>query len=232
MPAHRPRNEIRAWRPAVDGIAEVFHAHFTEHAYPVHTHDTWDLMILDDGSLDFALDRRRHDAVAAGTGTITLLPPGVAHDGRTLTPAGFRKRVLYLDTTVLPARLTGAAVDRPVLGDPLLRHRIHLLHSALSAPGEEFEAESRLALVRERLRDHLRLGSPPAPAAAPAAGRAAHRLAAQLRELLDARTAAGLTLKEAATLLHAHPTPGQRQGQGPQPRQEPVRSGGPPWRGR
>lgn len=75
MSESRPPTEIRAWRPAVGGIAEVFHARFTEHAYPPHTHDTWDLMILDDGSLDFALDRRRHDAVAAGTGTVTLLPP-------------------------------------------------------------------------------------------------------------------------------------------------------------
>lgn len=116
--------------------------------------------------------------------------------------------MLYLDTSVLPARLTGAAIRRPVLADPLLRHGIHLLHAALGAPGEEFEAESRLALVQERLRGQLRPGGSLAPPAAPAAGggRAARRLAVQLRELLDARTVAGLSLKEAAALLHAHPT--------------------------
>ncbi|MFI6186730.1 AraC family ligand binding domain-containing protein [Streptomyces sp. NPDC051136] len=62
MTGHRPRASISAWRPKVPGISEVFHAHFTDHAYPAHTHGTWDLMILDDGAVDFALDRRRHGA--------------------------------------------------------------------------------------------------------------------------------------------------------------------------
>lgn len=106
MTAHQPRTRISAWRPSVAGIAEVFHAHFADHAYPLHTHDTWDLMILDDGSVDFAVDRRRHEAADAGT--VILLPPGVPHDGKTVKPSGFRKRVLYLDTCVLPERLTGS----------------------------------------------------------------------------------------------------------------------------
>ena len=37
---------VRAWRPAVPGVAEVFHARFVSHAYPVHTHDTWTLLIV------------------------------------------------------------------------------------------------------------------------------------------------------------------------------------------
>ncbi|MET8682132.1 hypothetical protein ABZW18_32315 [Streptomyces sp. NPDC004647] len=53
MASDRPRTSISAWRPPVPGIAEAFHAHFTNHAYPAHTHDAWDLMILDDGSLSF-----------------------------------------------------------------------------------------------------------------------------------------------------------------------------------
>lgn len=198
MSSERPRTRIHAWQPPVAGIAEVFHAHFAEHAYPVHTHDTWDLMILDDGSVDFAVDRRRHGA--AGAGKVILLPPGVPHDGKTVHPSGFRKRVLYLDTLVLPERLAGAAVDVPVHGDALLRHRIHQLHGALAGPGDEFEAESRLAFVRERLLFHLRASCVRAP------GREAGRLAAALRELLDARMATGVTLDEASAVLHAHPT--------------------------
>ncbi|WP_226962050.1 MULTISPECIES: helix-turn-helix transcriptional regulator [Streptomyces] len=200
-PTHqRPRTRVRAWRPGVAGIAEVFHAHFTDHAYPAHTHDTWDLMILDDGRVDFAVDRRRHGA--AGTGAVVLLPPGVPHDGRTVNAEGFRKRVLYLDTRVLPERLTGAAVDLPVHADPLLHRRLGQLHGALDALGDPFEAESRLAFVRERLLSHL--GAPAPVGGTP--GRAAAPLAAALRELLDARIRDGLTLDEAAAVLHAHPT--------------------------
>ncbi|WP_328655676.1 helix-turn-helix domain-containing protein [Streptomyces sp. NBC_00334] len=198
MTAHQPRTRISAWRPSVAGIAEVFHAHFADHAYPLHTHDTWDLMILDDGSVDFAVDRRRHEAADAGT--VILLPPGVPHDGKTVKPSGFRKRVLYLDTCVLPERLTGAAVDRPIHGDGLLRRRIHQLHRVLAHSGDQFEAESRLTFVRERLLFHLHASQVKTP------GREAGRIAAALRELLDSRIHAGVSLNEAATILHAHPT--------------------------
>ncbi|MFE6697568.1 AraC family transcriptional regulator [Streptomyces sp. NPDC057718] len=198
MTGDRPRTSISAWKPSVPGITEVFHAHFTDHAYPVHTHDTWDLMILDDGSVDFALDRHRHGATA-GAGVL-LLPPGVPHDGRTVTMSGFRKRNLYLDDSVLPQRLAGRAVDAPVLSDALLRRRIGRLHAALVHAGDGFEAESRLSFIRERLLSHLDALRPRTP------GPEANRLAAGLRELLDSRIRVGISLHEAAAVLHAHPT--------------------------
>ncbi|MEW1862437.1 AraC family transcriptional regulator [Streptomyces sp. NPDC088194] len=191
-------HQVDAWRPGVPGITEVLHAHFTDHAYPVHTHTTWDLMLLDDGVVDFALDRTRHGATDASR--VVLLPPGVPHDGRTVNPAGFRKRVLYLSTDVLPARLAGKAVAGPILGDPALRARVHRLHGTLRDQDDALEAQSRLAFVRERLLVHLDAHRVRPP------GREGDRLAARLRELLDARIADGLTLDEATTLLHAHPT--------------------------
>ncbi|MFI8849430.1 helix-turn-helix domain-containing protein [Streptomyces sp. NPDC053499] len=198
MASDRPGTSISAWRPPLTGIAEVFHAHFTDHAYPAHTHDTWDLMILDDGSVDFALDRHRHGAT--GAASVLLLPPGVPHDGRTVTASGFRKRNLYLDGSVLPQHLIGRAADTPVFNDGPLRDRIDQLHAALTHPGDEFEAESLLSVIRERLHFHLDALQPRAP------GREANRLAAELRELLDSRTCVGISLHEAAAILHAHPT--------------------------
>ncbi|MGC5396126.1 AraC family transcriptional regulator [Streptomyces sp. DT20] len=198
MAPDRSRTSVTAWRPPVPGIAEVFHAHFTDHAYPAHTHDTWDLMILDDGSVDFGLDGRRHGAT--GSAGVLLLPPGVPHDGRTVTESGFRKRNLYLDDSVLPQSLAGRAADTPVLTDGLLRRRIDQLHTTLIHAGDGFEAESRLSFIQERLRFHLTALQPRAP------GRETNHLAAGLRELLDSRTRAGLSLHEAAATLHAHPT--------------------------
>ncbi|MCX2971547.1 MULTISPECIES: helix-turn-helix domain-containing protein [Streptomyces] len=193
---------VRAWRPAVAGISEVFHAEFADHAYPVHTHATWDLMILDDGAVDFALDRHRHGV--RGRGKVILLPPGVPHDGRTVGASGFRKRVVYLDTGVLPARLAGSAVDLPVHGDALLRRRVHQLHAALHHRDDAFEGEGRLAFIRERLLGHL-TGRPDEPRGR-TTEREAGRLASALRELLEARLGSGLTLAEASALLHADPT--------------------------
>ncbi|HEX5117529.1 MAG TPA: AraC family transcriptional regulator [Pseudonocardiaceae bacterium] len=189
-----PRQEITAWRPPVDGISEVFHARFVEHAYPVHTHDTWTLMIVDDGAVRFDLDHHERGALRS---QVTLLPPHVPHDGRAATPLGFRKRVLYLDESVLDAGLVGAAVDHPGLRDAALRRRIHQLHGTLADPGDELEAQSRLSLIVDRLRRHLGGG-----AVRPAGPTVARRL----RELLDERVSDGLNLTEAAGLLQVHPT--------------------------
>lgn len=65
-------------------------------------------------------------------------------------------------------------------------------------PGEELEAESRLAFVVERVQAHLR-GYPAAPRGPD------QRLARELRDLLDAQLDTGLTLDQARVVLHAHP---------------------------
>ncbi|MFB9661916.1 AraC family ligand binding domain-containing protein [Glycomyces mayteni] len=187
--------EVRAWRPAVGGVAEAFHARFTDHAYPMHVHDTWTLLLIDEGAVRYDLDRHEHGALQS---MVTLLPPQVPHDGQSATPHGFRKRVLYLDGTLLDDALIGRAVDGPEIADPQLRQAVHGVHESLR-PGDELEAESRVALVADRLRRHL-LGRE--PVAAPVRDR---RLARGLRDLLDRRIASGVTLREAAGELHAHP---------------------------
>lgn len=207
----QPQQEVSAWRPRVAGVVEVFHARFTAHAYPMHVHDAWTLLIVDDGAVRYDLDR--HSRGTPGD-TVSLLPPQVPHNGSAATPHGFRKRVVYLDTTVLDERFIGAAVDGPDLADPVLRRRVGQLHRALAAPGDEFEAESRLALIGERLRTLLRprLELPATRAARPGqgSGQGSGRgpgpgIARSLRELLDERAAGGLSLEEAAGLLQAHP---------------------------
>jgi AraC-like DNA-binding protein len=188
---------ITAWNPGIPGISEVFHAHFRRHAYPVHTHTVWTLLILDDGVLQYDLDRHEHGTLRS---QVVLLPPHVPHNGRTAAPQGFRKRVLYLPEDALGADLIGPATDQPTLMDPLLCQRIGTLHDTLAAAGDELEAQSRFALIVERLGKHVRRDLRPAP---PRPGRG---LADDLRDLLDARVVAGLPLEEAALLLHADPT--------------------------
>ncbi|MFD9703258.1 AraC family transcriptional regulator [Lentzea sp. NPDC059081] len=183
---------VAAWKPAVEGIKEVFHASFTTHVYPAHTHDAWTLMLLDTGAVRYELDRHEQSALVDG---VTLLPPHVPHDGRSALPTGFRKRVLYLDDAALPSDLVGKAVDTPMLVDPLLRRRVHQLHLALDEP---FEASSRLALITERLTHHF-AGTEPARYADPT-------LADRLRQLLDASLPDGMTLNAAAQELQTSPT--------------------------
>ncbi|WP_406170840.1 AraC family transcriptional regulator [Streptomyces sp. NBC_00996] len=189
------QREITAWRPRVPGVVEVFHAHYTEYAYPMHVHEAWTLLIVDDGAVRYDLDRHEH-----GTphDTVSLLPPYVPHNGSPVTEHGFRKRVLYLDLSRLDESLIGPAVDGPDLVDPVLRRRVGQLHTVLAHPGDELEAESRLTLIAERLRGHLR------PRLVEET-RADRPLAHRLRELLDERLVQGIALDEAAALVHAHP---------------------------
>jgi AraC-like DNA-binding protein len=190
---------LRAWRPDVPGVVEVFHARMTSHVYPMHTHEAWTLLIIDDGMVRYDLHRHEHGTLGQ---LVTLLPPQVPHNGRAATAAGFGKRVVYLDLTQLPASLIGPAVDQPVLSDPLLRQRVHELHLALDQPGEEFEAENRLAFIAERLRGHL---SEHGADGGPGAPRPDVSVAADLRDLIDVRFQGKVTLREASDALHAHP---------------------------
>jgi AraC-like DNA-binding protein len=193
--------QVRAWRPAVPGITEVLHARFVEHAYPMHAHDAWTLLIVDSGAVRYDLEHRTHGALTTG---VTLLPPHVPHDGRAATADGFRKRVIYLDSALLGPGAIGMAVDSPDLDDRPLRSRIDSLHRVLLRPGDELEAESRLTFIRERLRDHRGRRDRSAPSTR--AGTASRRTAEELRALLDAQISAGVTLRDAATRLGAHPT--------------------------
>lgn len=143
---------MRVWRPRVAGVSEVLHAQWRDHAYPPHTHDTWTVLLVDDGLIGYELDRRGHSA--ASQAGVTLLPPYVVHDGRPATSQGFRKRVLYLDATVFQDSLIGPAVDGPLLMDDVLRSQSSWLDRAL-VHGHDLEAESRLALVVARVTWHL-----------------------------------------------------------------------------
>jgi AraC-like DNA-binding protein len=190
------RAEVRAWRPGLTGVVEVLHAHFPSHAYPSHTHDAWTVLIVDEGAVRYDLDRHEHGLAQA---QVSLLPPHVPHDGRSVLPEGFRKRVLYLAPDRLGEDLIGAAVDQPEYVDPLLRHRIHQLHRVLGDGREDLEAQSRLLLIEERLRQHLKreVVTPP--------DRRDAGVAARLRDLLDAHVRDGITLDDAAKVVHAHP---------------------------
>jgi AraC-like DNA-binding protein len=187
---------VRAWKPVVAGVHEVFHARFVDYAYPPHVHDTWTVFMVDDGWIRYDLETRRR---GAGGEPVTILPPHVVHDGRAASRVGFRKRVLYLSTDVLDERLIGRAVDEPDIHQPGLRHAIHALHRALGQPDDALEAEALLATVGERLRAHLGdrsevdLGRPPS------------ELATDLRDLLDERLFEKTTLAEAGSILSASP---------------------------
>ena len=102
--------DLRAWAPAVPGIAEVFHARFTDHAYPAHAHDTWTLLVIDQGVIRYDLHRHEHGALRTA---VTLLPPHVAHTGRSATEHGFSEPSHVVDVFGLCANCTLPTETQP-----------------------------------------------------------------------------------------------------------------------
>jgi len=184
--------QTRAWRPPVPGVREVLHAHMTTHAYPLHAHADWALMLVDEGAVTYDLGSRSH--IADGSAA-TLLPPGVAHDGRAAAGStGFRKRVAYLHASWVPEALVGAFVDRPTRADLVVRAR--RAHEALATPGEELAAEHSLIEIADAViaRDSGAVGAP-----------RDNRLARDLRDLFEAHLPEHVSLAEAGRALQAHP---------------------------
>lgn len=173
----------------------MLHATFEHHVYPVHTHDSWTVLLVDDGSVTYDPDRVAHRAEPA---SVALLPPHVPHDGRSTTRGeAFRKRVLYLRPDWLPEAAADRAVRTPTLADPAAVRIVHRIHDLLRQPADRAEAEHGLHLLRAAVRDHLGFGPARTPVDAP--------LAARLRRLLDDRLTEHVSIDEAARLLGVHP---------------------------
>ncbi|UVI36704.1 helix-turn-helix transcriptional regulator [Brevibacterium spongiae] len=184
---------IRAWHPEVPQVQEVLHARFDHHAYPAHTHDSWTVLLLDEGAVTYDLDRHDHLATPAA---VTLLPPQVPHDGRSaLADQGFRKRVLYLDPEWLPQSAVVAAADAPTLLGTDALTTVTDIHSALADPADAFAAECGVLALRETALSRLTSTAETASDAP---------LARRLREMLDDRLLESFTIAEAAAQLGAH----------------------------
>jgi AraC-like DNA-binding protein len=194
--------QLVAWRPPFAGVREVLHASHVRHAYPRHAHDTWTLFIVDRGAVRY--DLGRHERLAAPA-MVSLLPPHVAHDGRPALDDGYRMRVLYVEPSVIPDSLIGAAVDRPFIADRTLAARVSAVHDALLVADAGLEAETRLHLVVDRLTELLAGGasfpSDPAPA---------RWLADAVRAALDEALFDRPSIADIATRLHVGPTAAAR----------------------
>lgn len=185
---------VRAWRPDVPQVRGVLHATFEQHAYPAHTHEDWTVLLIDDGAVEYRLERGRQYAAPA---SISLLPPQVPHDGRSAVPGRpFRKRVLYLDEGWLPASLASAAIRAPAVLDPRAVAATERVLAAVLEPADALAAEEGVLALASLVRGHL---------GEPGASTRDAPLARRLRELLDDRLAEAVTIERAARELGAHP---------------------------
>ena len=194
-------DNVHAWKPRVPGVREVLHARHVEHAYPVHTHDVWTVLLVDQGAIRYDLDRRTQRAEPS---VVSILPPHVVHDGRPVNADGYRKRVIYIEPAVIGESFIGSAVDRPALPDISLRNAVSALDDALGCVDDAFEAETRLHLVAERIRNAM--GGVPSTDQVRRDRHEADAAVESFRAYLDLHLFEPVTMAAAAELLGADPT--------------------------
>jgi AraC-like DNA-binding protein len=155
----RPDGSVAAWRPPVDGVHEVLHARFGDHAYPMHAHGTWTVLLVDDGAVrheDFEASCRLSLVTERLTAHLRRAdaPPPAASAGRG-TARQFRE---LLDAHVSDG-LTLAAASQ-VLQRPPAR-LVRTFRQEYGLPPHRYLTGRRVELARR----HLLAGHPAARAA-------------------------------------------------------------------
>ncbi|KAA2253968.1 AraC family transcriptional regulator [Solihabitans fulvus] len=172
------------------------HAHFAEHAYHRHSHETYSFGVTERGAQAFTCRGAAHTSAA---GMVMAFNPDEPHDGHADSELGFTYRIVHIGpeliTGLLAERVPGRAglplFREPVVFDPVLADALRALHDGLATGGrlrqDELLADTVAALVRRAA-----TGPAGALAAAPTTGRAAVRAADLVRDLLDAAFAEDL----------------------------------------
>lgn len=199
-------------RPLASGGITLLNAHFTQHRFERHSHETYSIGVTRSGVQTFACRGARHASLA---GDVILFNPDEPHDGSRGTDAGFGYSMLYVDAALVHAlvadRAAGSAAGAaryfkaPVVHDP---QGALLLQQAVAAVAEQQESlhgeERTAAAVQALLGRHGEARVDWAPSVD--AGR---QRMALVREYLDAHFADDVTVQALAAqagLSRAHLT--------------------------
>ncbi|QFU86840.1 AraC family transcriptional regulator [Amycolatopsis sp. YIM 10] len=191
---------VRYWRDG-DRPVEAMHAHFFDHVYPPHSHDTYSFGITDVGAQRFSC---RGGAHTSGAGMVMAFNPDEVHDGRAAAESGYQYRIVHLGPSVVREVITDATgrpgalplFPRPVLDDAALAGALARLHAALAGNADPLVRDERLtAAVTAMARRGA--ATPPARPRTPT-DRAHHQAAHRARALLDERYPAPIPATELA----------------------------------
>jgi AraC-like DNA-binding protein len=187
------------WRPGRLSGVFLLAADYRRQDFAPHIHEDYALGVIERGGMAF---RYRGQSLVAPAGSVNLVVPGEAHDGRGVDAAGWSYRMFYLEPELLAraaSELAGRRAGAPhfaagVLHDPGLAARVRGLHCLLEA-----DTAPRLAL-EARLLDlltHWIARHAAQPPAVRDAGREFGAVA-RARALLDERCGEDLSLADLA----------------------------------
>ncbi|GLW73993.1 transcriptional regulator [Kitasatospora phosalacinea] len=185
---------------------ELLDAHYVDHAFGRHTHDTYVVAAITAGVEEFhyggGIER-------AGAGTVALVNPEVVVTGHAGVPEGWGYRVLYpavesvLDVAadLRPVGAGTPAFTTAVAHDDELARLVHAVHGAVGRDDALAASTAFRLLVARLLRTHA------APRTAQRVGSAGALAVVRARELLRARLVDPPGLEELAAAVGARPFP-------------------------
>ncbi|WP_217281601.1 AraC family transcriptional regulator [Kibdelosporangium persicum] len=185
------------YRRLADRPVEAMHAHFEQHSYHMHSHDTYSFGLTELGAQTFGCRGSRRTSAA---GMVMAFNPDEPHDGHAETEHGFTYRIIHIGPSLVTDVLSDQAgrsagmplFTEPVLHDPVLARALDRLYNSLSDEAsalakDEALAETVAALVRRAAM------SAPVPVVQPLAN------VRRARELLDAEYLSAVGAEDLAT---------------------------------
>ncbi|GLY68435.1 transcriptional regulator [Amycolatopsis taiwanensis] len=175
------------------------HAHFEQHVYHRHSHDTYSFGLTESGAQAFTC---RGAARTSATGMVMAFNPDEPHDGHSAVEHGFTYRMVHIGPDLIAGVLADIAEHpaglplfaEPVLDDPVLFDALRRVHGTLREGNRLAQDEALVDAVRALV--HRGATRPPGVAQRPAV-RAEVRRA---REYLDAAFAEDVSADELSTV--------------------------------
>jgi AraC-like DNA-binding protein len=158
------------WRSA-DEPLEAMHAHFEQHVYHRHSHETYSFGVTDDGAQTFRCRRSAHTSAA---GMVMAFNPDDPHDGQARDRVGFTYRMIHVGPDLVAAVLADLPGGRgtglplfadPVVSDPVLAGQLRALHRALLGGAPRLRRDELLAAAVRSLAARGSTRGGPLPAA-------------------------------------------------------------------
>ncbi|MFD0067619.1 AraC family transcriptional regulator [Streptomyces sp. NPDC056637] len=178
---------VRYWRDGSRPL-EAMHAHFFDHVYSLHSHDTYSFGITDVGAQTF---RCRGAAHTSGAGMVMAFNPDEVHDGRAAVEWGYQYRIVHIGPSVVCETLADASDGRsggmplfmrPVLTDSVVTGALARLHANLVAPADPLVTDELLTAAILKMAER---GATRAPRVRTLAGQAQRQAARRAWALLN-----------------------------------------------
>lgn len=150
-----PARDWARFQPGPLAGVTLMHAHFTEHAFERHSHETYSVGVTASGVQTFHCGGQLH---ASLRGDVILFNPDEAHDGQRGTQEGFGYAMLYVSRELMDScrgqeaglRLA-AHFAQPVVRDPAMGQALMRAIDAVAQPTESLRAQELVADVLTRL---------------------------------------------------------------------------------